>query len=420
MLRLVNLELTRDGTCGVRIDYQQWPSRGAVFLLGDRGSGRSTLLAALSGAPTIRFERGEVRLDGRQCPLPPDECVYVPRERSLDEACSLADAAQALAGCSWQVLEGTLQRLAFGNGQLPSADVGVSSLTPSWRRLVAIIGSLQPAARLYLVDRPTAGLSARHARWVRQRLSELAASALVLVVTDNPLDCIEVGGSAVLMAQGRIWESGPSPRFFSHPQSLAGRAFVKRGHCDLPQTGAPSSGAGIWWVIPGVLGGMGRPGVLTPLDEAWATIRDGRIRHMVCLEERRNYPLDPIRAEGIVSYHIPIPDRGIPDWVQALEICHALDSALLAREAVVFQGRHGLGRTGTLIALLLVWTGESAQQAVARVRAAEPRAIQSAAQEGFVHDFAQHVAGGKQFDVGPWVEVGAEACPYPSAARLAG
>jgi ADP-ribosyl-[dinitrogen reductase] hydrolase len=58
---------------------------------------------------------------------------------------------------------------------------------------------------------------------------------------------------------------------------------------------------------------------------------------------------------------------------------------LLARgKAVFFHCLAGLGRTGTVVARLLVETGEAPEMAIERVRRARPGTIQTAEQEAHV------------------------------------
>jgi protein-tyrosine phosphatase len=49
-----------------------------------------------------------------------------------------------------------------------------------------------------------------------------------------------------------------------------------------------------------------------------------------------------------------------------------------------------LGRTGTVLACYLVRRGLSADEALARVRAARPGAVETRAQEAAVRTYAQH------------------------------
>jgi atypical dual specificity phosphatase len=46
-----------------------------------------------------------------------------------------------------------------------------------------------------------------------------------------------------------------------------------------------------------------------------------------------------------------------------------------------------------VLASILIWFGDAAATAIERVRKAQPHAIQSAAQQRFLHDFADRIRG---------------------------
>jgi len=96
-------------------------------------------------------------------------------------------------------------------------------------------------------------------------------------------------------------------------------------------------------------------------------------------------------ARGIDWYHLPIVDVRPPDarfesaW---LSIGPTLCSSLRGGAKVLVHCRGGLGRAGTVAAMLLVGLGVSAPDAIKRVRAARPGAIQTRDQERYVLDFS--------------------------------
>jgi ADP-ribosyl-[dinitrogen reductase] hydrolase len=86
-------------------------------------------------------------------------------------------------------------------------------------------------------------------------------------------------------------------------------------------------------------------------------------------------------------FHLPIRDVDIPDqrferlWVYA---GHMLRGILQRGGRVLVHCRGGLGRTGLVAARLLVELGLNADQAIAKVRRARPRTIETRAQEAYV------------------------------------
>jgi ADP-ribosyl-[dinitrogen reductase] hydrolase len=96
---------------------------------------------------------------------------------------------------------------------------------------------------------------------------------------------------------------------------------------------------------------------------------------------------EKVRAMGIRWFHLPIVDVWIPD--AQFEEAWETDGAELRRilregGRIVLHCRGGLGRTGLVAARLLVEFGMEPREAIRRVRAARPGAIQTREQEEYV------------------------------------
>jgi len=96
---------------------------------------------------------------------------------------------------------------------------------------------------------------------------------------------------------------------------------------------------------------------------------------------------EKVRVLGIRWFHLPIVDLWIPD--DRFEEAWETDGAELRRilrggGRVVLHCRGGLGRTGLVAARLLVEFGMEPREAIRRVRAARPGAIQTREQEEYV------------------------------------
>lgn len=96
-------------------------------------------------------------------------------------------------------------------------------------------------------------------------------------------------------------------------------------------------------------------------------------------------------ARGILFGHAPIADFGVPGAVFEAawsERARALSERLRAGCGVAVHCRAGLGRSGLVAARLLVELGLAPEEAIDRVRAARPGAIETALQEAHLRALA--------------------------------
>ncbi len=100
-------------------------------------------------------------------------------------------------------------------------------------------------------------------------------------------------------------------------------------------------------------------------------------------------------AAGMDWVHLPIPDLQAPGeefrrgWIRRGPELHRV---LSDGGKVVLHCRGGLGRTGTVAALLLMECGVPAQQAIEQVRLARPGAIETREQLDYLRREGRHLA----------------------------
>lgn len=395
VLVLHKVDVRRRGECVVRGVSLQGQSPGLLFLMGAGGAGKSSLLAAMSGVDegaALQLS-GMAVLDGHDIAAGQVDVVRVPQRLRLDgeepTLTRLADrfGVDGATAVQWVMQAGVEDAQAL-------LEQPVIRLSVAFQRLLAVLATLHKTAQLYLIDEPTAGLDEAHLQPVRERLRELATQACVVVATHNRQDCLKLGGHTALLAGGTIQECSDTERFFSSPVSRAGQTYVQTGNCNLPGMAHPrNSSDGIWNLVPGLLCGMSRPGLTSAMTTQFRHLSDEDMGILVCLEERRTYALGELREHGLQHHHFPVPDMAPPNFSQAVDLCRLAEPAIRVNRGVAVHCRGGLGRTGTALAAILIWFGDTAEDAITKVRAAKPMAIQSMAQSRFLYEFAERISG---------------------------
>lgn len=100
--------------------------------------------------------------------------------------------------------------------------------------------------------------------------------------------------------------------------------------------------------------------------------------------------LSEAEAYGITPEHLPIPDDGLPESLEAFSaLVNKLINVVSSGETVLIHCKGGRGRTGMLAAACLVQLGFSPEDAIALVRQVRSGALSSAMQRDFVHQFQQ-------------------------------
>jgi len=145
---------------------------------------------------------------------------------------------------------------------------------------------------------------------------------------------------------------------------------------------------GFCWLQSGRLGGMPKPD-----KKALEALGLLRVRLLVSLTQEWQPDVAVINNYGIESLYAPIPDFQPPSLTQAVHICREVSAYTARDEAVVFHCRAGKGRTGTLLAAMLVWAGKSATDAIAETRARNVAWIETQGQLDFLDAFAARATG---------------------------
>lgn len=144
------------------------------------------------------------------------------------------------------------------------------------------------------------------------------------------------------------------------------------------------------WLIPGLLGGTPRPGIFKDIYRDFQGLQRVKTKLLVTLTEEWKPDAAHMAEYSIDSLYAPITDLEPPTLNQALEICRVAHGYTSKGSAVVFHCHAGKGRTGTLLACMLIYAGLSWQEALDQTRKRNSRWIETQSQLDFLVEFGAH------------------------------
>ena len=332
------------------------PDRAITAILGPAGTGKSMFVRALSGlAMPDRwlllgswFHRGTIRRPASQEPAPWDGIVFQPQNK--------------------------LQQAAAKEGLEPGLTVPIE-----WPK------AFRQGAQTIILDEPEVGLLPEQIIALTNHLREHRDKGGAIVVTHNLAFAESIADFAVLLCAGKVEAQGWAPDFFNSPPSALASHFIRQGNC-WPISPSPMLPSHFHWILPEKLAGMGCPGLLRDVDEDLRAIAGAGITLLVSLTEEA-FSAAMLRSYGIDSRHFPIGDMDVPSLEATAILCEQVERDIENGHRVAFHCFAGLGRTGTMLAALLVWQGHDPDDVITYVRSIRSGFIQTAAQEEFVSRF---------------------------------
>lgn len=144
------------------------------------------------------------------------------------------------------------------------------------------------------------------------------------------------------------------------------------------------------WIIDGRLIAMHRPS-----RHDLAALRMAGVDHVISLSELPLSP-DALAEYDLEAIHIPLPDMTAPGIEQIRRFVRRLDNLVKTGHKVAVHCGAGLGRTGTMLACYLVFTGLSAEDALKEIRLRRPGSVESRNQENAVRAWEEYRKRGRK------------------------
>lgn len=205
-----------------------------VGLVGGNGSGKSTILRAVSGM--IRPWRGELLLDGQSIRgRSPHEMAalgvaHLPMGRQLFADMSVEENLKlgAFLPAPRKKRAQSLERVYQLFPDLPSRrKQKVGALSGGQQQMVAIGRALMLDPKLLIMDEPSLGLAPLLVKEVMQVIRRVADTGLpILLVEQNVMQVLKVSDRTYVLENGHLVTQGPS-------QKLIGDPMIKKAYLGL-------------------------------------------------------------------------------------------------------------------------------------------------------------------------------------------
>ena len=416
LLTIKNLHLGYGNETVLKIDCLNIPTYGITGLLGPSGCGKSSLLnAVLRRSSSLSYwEEGEVFLEGDVLDIKKaqKQIAFVPQKARLYTDTLLANFLDGYnvkfamnVYEKKKLVEKTFKKFKVWDLFKDIINDVAIKHSLGIHKILLIIKAVAREPKLLLIDEVLANTSLKDEAIIIKLLKTIAQTTSILLITHNKEEARELCDSIALVSGGILHEHTPAQQFFKQPQSEIGQAFLETGSAwyqnpdskneyredKLTALRRFSSICEFYWVIPDILGGMQKPGLMTEIEDDLKIMKQLGVNILVTLQQNKlNRKL--LNKYNIIALHFPIVDMSIPELKKTHQFLLDLILMCDALKSVVYHCKAGMGRTGTMIAChLLMRNNISAIQAIEKIRQINYKYIQTGEQMQFVSDFEKYL-----------------------------
>lgn len=228
-----------------------------LTILGETGAGKSILAQAVMGLlPAGLVQSGRVLVNGVDIAGLGDQALQkmwgrqvtmLPQEpwHSLDPLMKggeqVSEVYRYVVGQDWARARQRAGEDLTGVGLGGDADKLPGELSGGMAQRLAFCAATAGGAEIVLADEPTKGLDASKRDYIAALLRRKAETGCVLAITHDIDVARQLGGTVIVMKEGRVVEQGASEELLRAPRSEYGRALIQAAPSNWPDRPSAAS-----------------------------------------------------------------------------------------------------------------------------------------------------------------------------------